>query len=103
MVFCWMISFIWIPNIIYAQCPILPALPKSAKTIQAFIPKTWFILDSAKSDFNADKLLDIVLVIANEKKMDKIILNLNAIEQFLFCKKQRRLYPFIFHQGRCAL
>lgn len=68
MVFCWMISFIWIPNIIYAQCPILPALPKSAKTIQAFIPKTWFILDSAKSDFNADKLLDIVLVIANEKE-----------------------------------
>jgi hypothetical protein len=63
-----MICFIGIQNILYAQCPILTALPKSAKTIEAFIPTTWFILDSAKGDFNADKLLDIVLVIANEKE-----------------------------------
>lgn len=50
-----------------AQCP-NPVIPKSGKTIQAFVPKGWFIKDSTKGDFNNDKLEDVVLVLANDKE-----------------------------------
>jgi hypothetical protein len=49
----------------FSQCPQLPKLKFKAKTIQDFIPKGWYIMDSAKNDFNNDGLQDVALVIAN--------------------------------------
>ena len=64
------IFFLFISMISNAQCPDL-IIPKSGKNIQAFVPQNWFIIDSAYSDFNQDKLKDVVLVLANEKENDE--------------------------------
>ncbi len=51
----------------FSQCD-YPKLPSKGNTIEAFIPKGWKLMDSISGDFNNDKQIDFVLVLASEKE-----------------------------------
>ncbi len=51
----------------FGQC-VSPNLPKTGKTIRAFVPEGWEIKDSVKGDFNNDKLEDAVIVLISQKE-----------------------------------
>lgn len=61
------------------QANLLPKLPKSAKSIEAFIPKQWIIKDTTIGDLNGDKINDIVLVIEPKSTFNKIQSDTNEI------------------------
>ncbi len=56
-------------GIAHAQCDI-PAVVKSAQTIEAFVPANFEIHDRINGDFNADGLDDVILVLISKKEKD---------------------------------
>jgi len=57
----------------YAFCQedVLLKVPKSAKSVEAFIPKQWVVKDTTIGDLNGDKINDIVLVIEPKNAFNK--------------------------------
>ncbi|MBK6820925.1 MAG: hypothetical protein IPG85_15570 [Bacteroidetes bacterium] len=70
--FVWVVLFLMLlfPTYLFSQCEV-PAFAKTGKTIQSFVPKGWEIKDSARSDFNNDQQIDVVLILSNLIEQDE--------------------------------
>jgi hypothetical protein len=66
-----LLSFLFYNNLLFSKCESLPILVKAGKTISAFVPKGWIILDSAFADFNNDKMKDAVIVLSTPKSENR--------------------------------
>ena len=70
--FVWVVLFLMLlfPTYLFSQCEV-PTFAKTGKTIQSFVPKGWEIKDSARSDFNNDQQIDVVLILSNLIEQDE--------------------------------
>ncbi|MDB5253211.1 MAG: hypothetical protein JWP27_2380 [Flaviaesturariibacter sp.] len=59
-------------GIAHAQATRFPVLPASGRTVAAFVPKRWFIKDSATGDLNRDGLADKAIVIESRDSINEL-------------------------------